>query len=107
MVEAGLSARSSPTATTGRAAWVSITKIPTLLSGMPDCASASATGAGRRGLTSAAVAWMPSQQHQASRALKSTSARQTIDNFESAVHQEIHFGYYNNLKRSVIKPIDH
>src|SRR5258706_1093516 len=105
MVEAGLSARSSPTATTGRAVWVSIPKIPTLLSGMPDCASASATGAGRRGLTTEVVAWMPRQQHQPSRALKSTSARQTIDSFERAVHQEIHFGFINNIRRHEVNRV--
>src|SRR5258705_13888861 len=105
MVEAGFSARSSPTAMVGRAAWVSWTKIPTLFSGMPDCANASATGDGRREPMSAAAAWTLRQQHHASNARQSQSARQTIDYFERAIHQEIHFGFVDNIRRHEVNRV--
>src|SRR5258705_7010517 len=72
---------------------------------MPDCASASAPGDGRREPMSAAIAWTLRQQHQASKARQSKSARQTIDYFERAFDQEVHFGFVDNIRRHEVNRV--
>src|SRR3954464_11804381 len=73
--------------------------MPTLLSGMPAWASASATVGGRREMLSAATAWLATSHitTKTSRMIKSVGQR--INDFKSAFDQKFNLAFIDHVRR--------
>src|SRR5947209_6061690 len=79
--------------------------MPTLPSGIPAWASASATAGGSRLATSAANAQPQSAQLAASNSRMSKSGRQGIDHFQRPFDEQIHFFVVDHVRRHEINRI--